>query len=539
MNQVQLESTGTPSIANTKRFKMRSVLRQSRRLFVLLSCCLLLLAVGFGLYALQINWRGDRAVKDIEQELAHRGLLDLYFKPVNGEDPVDFTPSGKSAAYWRAAMDAVPDAGDLPLLSAGTVVTNDIEPRQQYHPEMIAALREVFEQHPDFLELVEAARRSPPSRFNLGRDLTNPEKDLELLARTRSVARWLEERSRLASIDQDGEAYVEAITGILELSDLLSQESQVITALVSGSIDALARHAVMDALSRIELSADQLASLITAFEKRRDSIDVLRWVGHDLSWQYHHALFDVQNYLRLIEAKQSFMIRQIQMNEPDWIDTSALPSTAELFWQDVLLTTCPGRYELRHASYMKESLAYYDQLEQYNDKAKQRWAWLSSTYERQQSEDDDENHSLYKNRSMKGNNVIAIARTFANIESRLAVSIAALQVERYRVLHGRWPDNLVNATGDRPVDGFGETLRYRTIPEGVVVYTVGFNTIDEQGYNEQEYEASDQFPEADDFPVILFSPELRNALPPPDKAIKDYDEWSDLDKEFYSQEEED
>lgn len=522
-----------------KRSKPRRVLRVMRRLIVWVSIGLLVFVAGFALYAWQINWRGERAVNQIKEELAERELLDLFLKPTTNEEVANNEPNGTSAAYWRAAMQARPAAGDRPLLSVGTVVINDIEPRQQYHPEMIAALREVFEKYPRFLQLVQDARNAPPSTFNLGQDLADPTSGLELLGNTRSVARWLEERARLAEIDQDGEAYVRSITGILALSDLLNQDSQIITALVSGSIDALARHATMDGLSRIELSADQLDKLIAAFDRRRSSMDVLRWVGNDLSWQYHHCLVDVKDYLRLVEAKQSIMLRQLQMQQPDWVDTSALPSTTDLLWRDVILTTCPGRYELLHAAYMKESLEYYDQLEKYKDTPKQRWAWLSSTYQRQRDEDDDKTRSLYETRGMAGNNVITVARSFANMESRLAVGVAALQVERYRVIHDRWPSQLADATGDHPIDGFGESLRYRAIPEGVMIYSVGYNTIDEQGFNDQEYIGSDQYPDADDFPVLLYNPELRNTIPPPADAVKDYDDWSDFEKELYGPEEED
>ena len=86
---------------------------------------------------------------------------------------------------------------------------------------------------------------------------------------------------------------------------------------------------------------------------------------------------------------------------------------------------------------------------------------------------------------------------------------------------------------ETPIDAYGQPLAYRQTTEGVIVCSASDNMQDEQGYNEREYEGSNQFPDADDFPVVLYNPELRNALPPPDKAIADYDEWSELDKSLY------
>ena len=86
---------------------------------------------------------------------------------------------------------------------------------------------------------------------------------------------------------------------------------------------------------------------------------------------------------------------------------------------------------------------------------------------------------------------------------------------------------------ETPIDAYGQPLAYRQTTEGVIVYSASDNMQDEQGYNEREYEGSNQFPDADDFPVVLYNPELRNALPPPDRAIADYDDWSELDKTLY------
>ncbi len=58
-------------------------------------------------------------------------------------------------------------------------------------------------------------------------------------------------------------------------------------------------------------------------------------------------------------------------------------------------------------------------------------------------------------------------------------AVAALAVERYRLAHHAWPDSLNDLVQAKlltavPVDPYdGKALRYRAMPDGVVVYSIG------------------------------------------------------------------
>jgi hypothetical protein len=73
------------------------------------------------------------------------------------------------------------------------------------------------------------------------------------------------------------------------------------------------------------------------------------------------------------------------------------------------------------------------------------------------------------------------ARTFALEQARLRAAVLALAAERHRRQHGRWPgaaDALVQAglLHAVPTDPYGGApLRYRSLPDGVVVYSIGPN----------------------------------------------------------------
>jgi hypothetical protein len=114
------------------------------------------------------------------------------------------------------------------------------------------------------------------------------------------------------------------------------------------------------------------------------------------------------------------------------------------------------------------------------------------------------------------------------MDSNLASTVAALQVERYRVSKDAWPAQLEDATGELPLDAFGELLRYRMTSDGAMVYCKGYNTIDERGYGQYDDHVPSQFTDADDWAFRLYNPELRNSIPPPDEAVDpDYDELWD------------
>jgi Tfp pilus assembly protein PilN len=68
---------------------------------------------------------------------------------------------------------------------------------------------------------------------------------------------------------------------------------------------------------------------------------------------------------------------------------------------------------------------------------------------------------------------------FKKGKASLRCAITALAVERYRLLHGDWPDSLeplvmAKLLNQVPVDPFsGKSLRYRPTKDGVVLYSVG------------------------------------------------------------------
>lgn len=68
------------------------------------------------------------------------------------------------------------------------------------------------------------------------------------------------------------------------------------------------------------------------------------------------------------------------------------------------------------------------------------------------------------------------------VRAELHCARLALAVERYRLAHGAWPKSLEELKIPLPIDPFGGgALRYKILNDGVVVYSLGANEVDDGG----------------------------------------------------------
>lgn len=530
MSKAKPEPTEAEPIGKPNRSRPRRLLRQIWRLIVLLGVGLLVCVTVFAMYAWVINAKADRKMHRIRHEMAKRGLMQLYPDYRDSINVWDADESATAAAFWKAAMDARPNAAKLPLPVVGGINLSDIEPRQQFHPDMVAAMRKVIAERPEFFQLVESARKATtPGSFQTDRNPNLFTEDLDLMGGARSLARWNLLRATLAQAEQDNAAFTDAILAILDFNHLLANEPGFLPLLVAISIDAMAREGVIEGLGRIELTTEQIDRLIAAFQRRLDSYDATAMVGYEISKDFDRVGHDAKAFIRFGEARRAYAVQRLEASDIGLFNLTVPSSPLKTYWNDLLLTHAPGRYELRYAETVDLALANYDELIALQSDPKKRWDWLS----RQESEFQDEDLAADDYRAMRTLIFLPGLRTETRARSILAAGIAALKVERYRIEQGNWPDKLIDATGEPAIDAFGEALRYRKTTDGAIIYTVGHNTIDEQGYGQESDNVPSHLIEADDWASTLFNPELRNALPPPKKAIPDYDEWSDFDKALY------
>ena len=90
--------------------------------------------------------------------------------------------------------------------------------------------------------------------------------------------------------------------------------------------------------------------------------------------------------------------------------------------------------------------------------------------------------------------------------------LAALACERYRLATGRWPEDLMSLVPKYlevvPLDPFdGRPVRYRRIPDGIMLWSIGENMVDNGGdVPRLEGQRSEG---TRDVTVVVLNPELR------------------------------
>jgi hypothetical protein len=82
--------------------------------------------------------------------------------------------------------------------------------------------------------------------------------------------------------------------------------------------------------------------------------------------------------------------------------------------------------------------------------------------------------------------VAGLRQTYTRWQARFRTTIVAIAAERYRRKQGRWPQKLEELIpaelAEVPTDPYdGKPLRLKQLPDGFIVYSVGFNGIDDGG----------------------------------------------------------
>jgi hypothetical protein len=97
-------------------------------------------------------------------------------------------------------------------------------------------------------------------------------------------------------------------------------------------------------------------------------------------------------------------------------------------------------------------------------------------------------------------------------QANLRCAIAALATERYRLKHGRWPESLdvlvqTGLLATVPLDPFdGQRVRFKRLPDGVVVYSIGLDRNDNGAVIDRHYDA----PAGTDLGLRLWDPAARH-----------------------------
>jgi len=326
---------------------------------------------------------------------------------------------------------------------------------------------------------------------------------MQVLGDCRTLARWIVLRGYYAQANDDSETAIHAIQCLLHLSNSLRFESDSTSRLIQISLDAMAVEHAEKALSRLTLSAEQLDKLSNIFQAHLDQADFPNSMRGDFLIA-GQLLVDPDLAIaqsELAAKKQSQMLAKAYSNlSTDGWGTIHIPKPGLLERLSekslgTFLTWCPGWFQLESAEQLQDLLDLYVELSA-PATTPERLKTLTD-YKRNRDEPPD----------LLAGHVLAL-RIAMQSETTIRVLLSALRVERFRVQHDRWPQTLQEVSDPTPVDAYGQSLRFASMPSGVRIYSIGKNAIDE-AHERMSIFSPTRYGE-DDWSIRLLNPSNRN-----------------------------
>ena len=315
---------------------------------------------------------------------------------------------------------------------------------------------------------------------------------------TREIADWLKHDAMLLAQEGDCDAAIESCQGIVNVSRSVKDDPFLITNLIRFAELNLAMEALERVLAQGEPSEERLASMQAMLERELPENSFLLGIRGERAGT--HYLFE---NLRAGKVKQNpfALIGRggVDTGHPiyDWMAEN-FPSTLIRYYPDHLRTmnrmVAAARLPLHERNAALKKIQK-DAIDSENPISR---LLLPATDKVETSE--------------------------RRLQIYLRSMIVALACERYRLKdeHKRWPaalDDLVKAklltsVPTDPIDN--QPLRFRRTKEGVVIYSVGLDGVDNQGNIQRD----NPFNPGVDLGYRLFDPQFRRRQPLPPVGVK-------------------
>ncbi len=237
---------------------------------------------------------------------------------------------------------------------------------------------------------------------------------------------------------------------------------------------------IEQALSRVSPSAARLEALRERFLANGESLSAKRLRAGELAVYGGNLRF-----LDYWWAQQDLLLREHMASESD-----ALVTEREVHGERILvpadnsdegerrkmrraadftrlvLMACPGSFQIACSAGIEQALKDYEALDAPDHVLAERAVAAGAESEGASSDPDS----------------WRLLQWVLRGKAQCRVAATALAVELFRVKHGRWPARLNEVEGGDLADPFsGKALKLRRTKDGVMIYSVGENLIDEGG----------------------------------------------------------
>ena len=367
-------------------------------------------------------------------------------------------PDEKNGALAVMAVDRVLGRPGFDMGQDNWELFEDLPPEAQLNLQQIDVLRAALGKHPKALEEARKLRRFTEGRFPIvhSKDWLNT--NLDPLQRCRNVMALLQYDAMLRAHDGEDKEALESCHAALAAARSIGEEPYLIAMLIRVAGQQIAVNGLERTLAQGQPPDDGLKAMQELLEKEAEAPTLEFGVRGE-------------------RAGSFMMINQMREGETKFSALVGGPGGGGGGVEDWLISAFPAYFARSQADLLRMMNKAVDATKQPADK---RLAAIGDI-------EDEVRHtkSILPRLLMPAMTKVAQAdaRTRANLRAA-AVGAAA---ERYRQKHDAWPEDLdaLVAKGflkEAPLDPFdGKQLRWRRLPDGVVIYSVGIDGVDNGG----------------------------------------------------------
>jgi hypothetical protein len=462
--------------------------------WLVLAGVLLMPLIGLaGLYFYE-SALNDREVAEAVADVDHRDP-GWRFEDLERSRP---TPPDEQNAALRVMAVRRRMPGGWPTPGAGGSVPLDnlvaeLEPPQQFNAEQLRGLRAELERVKPALEEADRLADLPEGRYPVVWTLVTMDARLDDLQSSRSVADMLRHEASRRAQDGDMVGACREELALINTGRSIGNEYSLIPLLVRTSVLSVATAA----LERLLAQGEPDEQSLTAVQRLLEREDRETPAATVAAFRGERALTH-----RMLEA--------MERGDISLSSTGAAPTVGERLG-DVLNA---GMVRHSHALLLRYLTDSVEAARAPGPEQQTRLKELDAAYL-----DLDRRHDR---RALLATMLLPGTRkVMASVPRKLSwlrSAVAAVAAERYRRAHGTWPESLEALVPEYlervPADPYdGQPLRYRRLADGVVIYAVGPDGVDNGGHLDRKEPVA----EGNDLGIRLWDVKSRRQPPPPPK----------------------
>lgn len=431
--------------------------RRRRRWLIGLICLLGLLAIPVGGY-FALAWQRDHELEAIIAEL-DRTDPHWRFDDMAAQRPPVADADNPALVVMKVDALMRPVGGVLSFQNEA-LFQDPLPPVHRLNGLQIAALREGLAKHGEALKLARTLKDFPgEGRHSIKVAPDWISTNLDPLQRTRGVMWMLDLNAKLRAEDDDATGAVESCRALLVAARSIGLEPYLIAALIRYAGQAMTVNALERTLAQTEPPAEQLEAMQELLAREIEApilVEAMRGerAGDD------QLMLHLKDGNVKISALMAGPIRGTRNSLEDWL-MDHLP-----------LVVSGGRPEFLRMMNKNVEAAKLPPEKQgpVFDEINREARDSSAIFVR-----------LLLPATQK------VSQAHRRIQAQMRCAMVGVAAERYRIKHGQWPaaladlctDGLLAAVPTDPCDG--RPLRYKGLPNGVLVYSVGMDGVDNGG----------------------------------------------------------